>query len=333
MTALSVLDLSFVPQGASGPDALANTIGLARHADDLGFTRFWVAEHHNLPSIASGAPEVMIAAIAAATSRMRVGAGGVMLPNHAPLLVAERFKVLEALYPGRIDLGLGRAPGTDQLTALAVRRRTDGDPAEDFLERLRELFAWESGFPAGHPFAPIRVMPTDVALPPVFLLGSSGYSARLAAEIGAAFAFAHHFASHDAADAMLTYRQNFRPGWIDQPYSILTVAAIAAETDEEAERLAASADLMHLRRARGEFSPIPSLAEARAYPYTPMDRARILHDRARLFVGGADGLAERLSAFAGEMQADELMITTVVHDQEARRNSYALLADRLIGKT
>src|SRR4249919_3366508 len=199
MVPLSILDLSPVSAGSSGAVALRNSLDLARLADELGYLRYWVAEHHNLPSVASSAPDIIIGQIAAATARIRVGSGGVMLPNHAPLMVAERFKILEALFPGRIDLGIGRAPGTDQITSIALRRRQDIRDDDDFLERFQELLLFEQGsFPEGHPFRQIRAMPADVPLPPIFLLGSSGYSAQLAAAIGAGFSFAHHFASHDA---------------------------------------------------------------------------------------------------------------------------------------
>src|SRR5258705_1510859 len=206
MTPLSVLDLSPITTGHSGATAVRNSLDLAQLADRLGFARYWVAEHHNLPSIASSAPEIMIGQIAAATTRIRVGSGGVMLPNHAPLMVAERFKVLEALFPGRIDLGLGRAPGTDPVTSYALRRRQDaGD--DDFLERFQELLLLERrGFPDNHPFHAVHAMPKDVALPPIWLLGSSGYSAQLAAMVGLGFAFAHHFSDHDAVAPMLGYR-------------------------------------------------------------------------------------------------------------------------------
>ena len=206
MLPISVLDLSFTTTSTPGALALRQTIELAQLADGLGFRRFWVAEHHNLPSVASGAPEIMIGAIAAATSRIRVGSGGVMLPNHAPLMVAERFKVLEGLYPGRIDLGIGRAPGTDPRTSLALRRRQEVRADDDFLERFQELLAWQAGgFPDGHPFRSIRVMPEDVPVPPIWLLGSSDYSAELAGRVGLGFAFAHHFASLDAATAIGRY--------------------------------------------------------------------------------------------------------------------------------
>ena len=203
MTPLSILDLSPVSTGSTGADALRNTLDLARFADTLGYTRYWVAEHHNLPSIASSAPDIMIGQIAAITTHMRVGSGGVMLPNHAPLMVAERFKVLEALFPGRIDLGLGRAPGTDQVTSYALRNRQGISEQDDFLERFNELMLLETrAFPIGHPFHAIRAMPAETPLPPIYLLGSSDYSAQLAAQIGAAFSFAHHFATFDAAEAM-----------------------------------------------------------------------------------------------------------------------------------
>src|SRR5712672_1056645 len=212
MIPLSVLDLSPVVTGASGASSLRNSLDLAKFADLLGYTRYWVAEHHNLPSVASSAPEIMIGQIAAATSRIRVGSGGVMLPNHAPLMVAERFKVLEALFPGRIDLGLGRAPGTDPVTSYALRRRQDAGGDDDFLQRFQELLLFESSaFPEGHPFRAVHAMPQDVKLPPIWLLGSSGYSAQLAAMVGVGFSFAHHFSDHDATAPMLAYREQFKP--------------------------------------------------------------------------------------------------------------------------
>ena len=232
MTPLSILDLSPVSAGSTGAQALRNSLDLARLADGLGYVRYWVAEHHNLPAIASSAPDIMIGQIAAVTSRMRIGSGGVMLPNHAPLMVAERFKVLEALYPGRIDLGLGRAPGTDPATSYALRRRQGISEEDDFLERFNELMLLETrGFPAGHPFHNVHAMPADVPLPPIYLLGSSDYSAQLAGQIGAAFAFAHHFATFDAAEAMKLYRDNFRPSASHaKPYAILGTHVVCADT-------------------------------------------------------------------------------------------------------
>jgi luciferase family oxidoreductase group 1 len=329
VTALSVLDLSPVTTATPGSAALRNSLDLARLADRLGYKRYWLAEHHNLASIASSAPEIMIGQIAAATANIRVGSGGVMLVNHAPLMVAERFKVLEALFPGRIDLGLGRAPGTDPVTSYALRRRQDAREGDEFLERFQELILLErGGFPEGHPFRTVHAMPADVALPPVWLLGSSGYSAELAAAAGMGFAFAHHFAEHDAESAMLSYRAHFKPSQtLRGPYAILATAAIAADSDAEAERIAASADLHFVRRATGEYLPLVSPAEAAAYPYTPIDRERIARQRERLAVGGIEGVGRRLQALIDSTRADELMITTMVYDHAVRRRSYELLAE------
>jgi luciferase family oxidoreductase group 1 len=325
---LSVLDLSPVTTATPGSAALRNSLDLARLAERLGYKRYWVAEHHNLANIASSAPEIMIGQIAAATSTIRVGSGGVMLPNHAPLMVAERFKVLEALFPGRIDLGLGRAPGTDPVTSYALRARQDPREGDDFLERFQELLLLERhGFPEGHPFRNVRAVPADVPLPPIWLLGSSGYSAELAAAVGAGFAFAHHFAEYDAASAMLSYRAHFKPSAaMTGPYAILGGAVIAADSAEDAERIASSADLHFARRAKGEYAPLASPEEAAAYPYTPIDRERIGRQRTRLVVGAIARVKERLLALAEATRADELMITSLIYDHTARRYSYELLA-------
>jgi len=326
MVPLSVLDLSPVVTGASGADSLRNSLDLAQLADRLGYARYWVAEHHNLPSVASSAPEIMIGQIAAVTTRMRVGSGGVMLSNHAPLMVAERFKVLEALFPGRIDLGIGRAPGTDPVTSFALRRRQDN--ADDFLERFQELILFERrGFPPGHPFSTVYAMPKDIALPPIWLLGSSGYSAQLAAMAGMGFAFAHHFSDHDAVAPMLGYREQFQPSpTLAQPYAILGCAVVCADSAAEAERLATTIDLNWVRRARGEYLPLASPEEAAAYPYSPIDRERIKARRARLFVGTPASVRDALAPLLAATKADELMVTTMIHDHTARRRSYELLA-------
>ena len=329
MIPLSVLDLSPVSAGSSGAQALRNSLDLARLADRLGYVRYWVAEHHNLPSIASSAPEIMIGQIAAATEKIRVGSGGVMLPNHAPLMVAERFKVLEALFPRRIDLGLGRAPGTDPATSYMLRRRQGIGEEDDFLERFQELMLLEShGFPEGHPFAKVRAMPSEVALPPIFLLGSSDYSAQLAGHIGAAFAFAHHFANFDAVEAMRLYRENFRPSTAhDKPYAILATHVVCADTDAEAARLATTVELNFVRRAKGEYVPLASSEEAAAYDYTPVDRARIAQNASRLTVGAPATVKARLEPLIKATQADELMITSMMYDHAARKHCYELLAD------
>jgi len=328
MVPLSVLDLSPVAAGMSGATALRNSLDLARHVDRLGYTRYWVAEHHNLPSIASSAPDIMIGQIAAATTRMRIGSGGIMLPNHAPLMVAERFKVLEALFPGRVDLGIGRAPGTDPVTSYALRRRQDVSADDDFLERFQELLLLESrAFPDHHPFRSIRAMPSDVPLPPIWLLGSSDYSAEVAAAIGAGFSFAHHFAGYDAVAAMQSYRAHFKPSPARHtPWAILATAAICADTHEEAERLAASADLNYVRRMRGEYLPFASPEEALAHPFTAAEREAVRRNRARLFVGTPAAVREKLMTLVAAAGADEVMITTMVYDHAARKRSYELLA-------
>jgi luciferase family oxidoreductase group 1 len=250
-----------------------------------------------------------------------------MLPNHAPLMVAERFKILEGLFPGRIDLGLGRAPGTDQITSVALRRRQEVREEDDFLDRFQELLLLEqNGFPPTHPFSKVKAMPQDVPLPPIWLLGSSDYSAQLSAQIGVGFAFAHHFASHDADDAMLKYRQGFRPGALAKPHAILGTAVVCADTDEEANHLAKTVDLNFVRRSRGEFMPLSSPEEASMQSYTPIDLQRIQYNRSRMSVGSPKTVRAKLDALIAATQADEVMITTMVYDHQARRHSYELLA-------
>ncbi len=329
MVPLSILDLSPVTTGISGGQALRNSLDLARFADRLGFTRYWVAEHHNLPNIASSAPDIMIGQIAAVTSHMRVGSGGVMLPNHAPLQVAERYKVLEGLFPGRIDLGIGRAPGTDPVTSYALRRRQDDAAGDDFLERFQELLLFEqNGFPEGHPFRRVRAMPQDVALPPIYLLGSSDYSAQLAAHVGAGFSFAHHFSDFDPVGPMTTYRAQFKPSQtLTKPHAIIAAHVVCADSDAEADRLASSVDLNFARRRQGIYSPIPSPEEATAHAYSPNDRALIAHNRARLIVGDKNSVMARLEPLIRDTKADEVMVTSMIYDHEARKHCYALLAE------
>src|SRR5690242_10897201 len=329
MFPLSVLDLSPVAAGSTGAQALHNSLDLARHCDALGYTRYWCAEHHNLPSIAASAPEIMIGQIAAVTSHMRIGSGGVMLPNHAPLMVAERFKMLEALFPGRIDLGLGRAPGTDPATSYALRRRQGISDDDDFLERFNELMLIETrGFPAGHPFHNIRAMPAETPLPPIYLLGSSDYSAQLAAHIGAAFSFAQHFATFPAEEAMALYRDNFKPSATHaKPYAILGCAAVCADTDEEADHLARTIDLNLARRNRGEYLPLASPDEAASYPYSPAEQAAIERNRTRMAIGSPDTVKKQLGTLVEATKADEVMVTTMLYDHPARKRSYELLAE------
>jgi luciferase family oxidoreductase group 1 len=281
-----------------------------------------------MPAIASSAPDIMIGQIAAVTTAIRVGSGGVMLPNHAPLMVAERFKVLEALFPGRIDLGLGRAPGTDPATSYALRRRQGIGEDDDFLERFNELMLIEQhGFPAGHPFHNVRAMPAETPLPPIYLLGSSNYSAQLAAHIGAAFSFAHHFASFPADAAMALYRDNFKPSASHQtPNAILGTAVVCADTDEEADHLAKTVDLNLTWRNKGEYHPLASPEDAAKYPFTDAEKVAIAKNRARMSVGSPATVKAKLEALIASTKADEVMVTTMIHGHAARKRSYELLA-------
>lgn len=326
---LSVLDLSPVASGSNSAEALRNTLDLAKLADELGYTRYWLAEHHNTQLIASSTPEVMIGHVASVTKRIRVGSGGVMLPNHAPLHVAEAFRMLEALHPGRIDLGLGRAPGTDSLTALALRRSREALSADDFPMRLDELLAFlDGGFPENHPFEGVKAMPDDVPPPDVWLLGSSDFSSALAAQLGLGFAYAHHINPVLAVRALREYQDRFHPsGHTDKPQAMLAVSAVCAETDEKAELLARPLELTLLRFRQGRSARFPSVAEATEYPYTPEEREIIRYNRQRTFIGSPETVRERVSVLASQSGVEEIMITTMMHDHADRRKSYQLLAE------
>ncbi|HEX8244324.1 MAG TPA: LLM class flavin-dependent oxidoreductase [Longimicrobium sp.] len=324
---LSVLDLAPVASGSTPADAFRGMEELARLADRLGFVRYWLAEHHGMPNIASSSPEILIEHVASKTERIRVGSGGIMLPNHAPLRIAEAFHTLETLHPGRIDLGVGRAPGTDPVTSSALRPFD----AEQFPQQLAELVALSRGeFPPGHPFHRVRVVPMGVQLPPVWLLGSSGASARMAGELGMGYAFASHFSPAPAAPPLQAYRDAFRPSdAFPRPHAIVAASVICADTDEEAERLATSMQLVWVRLHRGEFGPFPSPEEAAAYPYTPQDLAVAAGYRRLQVVGAPARVGEQLQALAAKAGADELMIITAVHSHAARLRSYELLAEVL----
>jgi luciferase family oxidoreductase group 1 len=326
---LSVLDVSPVSSGSNGAQALRDSPELARLADRLGYQRYWLAEHHNLPSIASSAPEIMIGHVANVTERIRVGAGGIMLPNHAPLKVAETFRVLEALHPKRIDLGIGRAPGTDPVTATALRRSPDVLEAEDFPQRFGELLAFSGeGFPEDHPFRSVVAMPADVGLPPIWLLGSSGYSARAAGQMGLGYAFASHFSPADPGPAMRAYRESFEPSEdFERPSAILAVAVICGETDEHAERLGSSMELAWVRMRSGNPGPLPSPEEAMAYPYTPAERRLADAYRSMQVAGDPRTVQARIEELAERTAADEVMVTTNVYDHAERLRSYERLAE------
>ncbi len=324
---LSVLDLAPIASGSSGPEALRESLALARLAESLGYSRYWFAEHHGMPSIASSAPEILIDRVACSTERIRVGSGGIMLQNHAPLQVAEAFHTLAALHPGRIDLGIGRAPGTDPTTSAALR---PFDPSR-FAEQMAELIGLSRGdLPPDHPFTRVRVVPSEVRLPPIWMLGSSGGSARFAGEMGLGYGFASHFSPAPALPAIRAYREAFRPSEdFPRPHVILAMAVVCAPTREEADRVAASSDLLWVRIRRQEFLPIPTPEEALAYPYTPAERA-VAEERRRLtVVGDPDTVSDRILAAVEETRPDEVMVTTTAHDPAARRRSYELLADAL----
>jgi luciferase family oxidoreductase group 1 len=325
---LSVLDLSPISAGQGDARAVRETVELAQFAERLGYFRYWVAEHHNIPSVASTAPEIMIGQIAARTSHMRIGSGGIMLPNHAPLRVAEMFHVLEALYPHRIDLGIGRAPGTDQLTALALRRSKERLGAVDFPSQLTELIGLSYGdLPASHPFSSIRVIPTDVTLPPIWILGSTEDGAAIAAHFGLGFAFAHHINPGAALQAFEVYRSSFRASrWLDRPRTILTIQAICGETDEEAEHLASTFELAWIRLRTGRPAPLSPPKEASAYRYSDGEQEMLKYARLHYFAGGPATLRAKLLEQVNRLGANELMITTTIYEHATRMRSYELIA-------
>ena len=334
---LSVLDLAPVAAGSTPGDALRNTTELAKRTEELGFKRFWVAEHHNMPSIASSAPAVLIAHLAAATSTIRVGSGGVMLPNHAPLVVAEQFGTLEALHPGRIDLGIGRAPGTDQLTALALRRTMEGLNAEQFPQELMDLiglFAGDDGADGagGGGRGRITATPGRGDMPAVWLLGSSGYSAQLAGLLGLPFSFAHHFSSANTVPALALYRENFRPSrWLERPLAMVAVNTICADTDERARWLAGPAALSFLRLRTGKPQPLATPEEAAAHPYAPGEREIAWGRFESQAIGSPDTVRSRLAGLLERTGADELMLTTMVYDINDRIRSFELVCEKVAG--
>jgi luciferase family oxidoreductase group 1 len=325
---LSVLDLSPISAGQGEARAVRDTVELAQLTESLGYQRYWVAEHHNIPSVASTAPEIMIGQIAARTSSIRVGSGGIMLPNHAPLRIAESFHVLEALYPGRIDLGIGRAPGTDQLTALALRRSKDRLGAADFPAQLAELMGLSSGdLPPSHPFAGIKVIPSDVTLPPVWVLGSTEDGAAIAAQFGLGFAFAHHINPGGALPALDVYRSSFQASrWLDRPRTILTAQAICGETDEAAEHLASTFELAWIRLRSGRPAPLSPPDEASAYQYSLGEQEMLKYARLHYLAGSPTALREKLLQHVNQAGADELMIITTIYGHAQRLRSYELIA-------
>ncbi len=320
---LSILELAPVGKGSTAASALAGAVELARLGERLGYERLWVAEHHNMPGIASSSPAVLIAHLAASTTTLRIGAGGVMLPNHASLVVAEQFGMLEALHPGRIDLGLGRAPGTDPITAAALRRTSAAFAPDDFPEQLRDLFQFFGGT---HP--QITAVPGRGYQPAVWLLGSSDYSAQAAGVLGLPFSFAHHFASHNTVAALQLYRESFRPSaMLDQPYAMIGVPVICAETSERAKWLSGPSALSFVRLRQGRPTQLPTPEEAADYVFTPAEREVVRSWTAPLVRGEPEVVRAELELLAERTGADELMITTMVHGPADRLRSYELLAE------
>lgn len=351
---LSVLDLVTVGAGSTASRAVRTAVDIARLAERRGFHRYWVAEHHSMPGVASSSPAVLLAHLAAHTERIRLGSGGVMLPNHAPLVIAEQFGTLEAMAPGRVDLGLGRAPGTDGATAAALRRterlhegamgsplvERSREPGDEFPQQLAELTRFlDDSFPDGHPYAKIHAVPGPVQAtspggvqsphrPPLWLLGSSGFSARLAGSLGLPFAFAHHFSAANTIPALDLYRASFRPSEVlSAPYALIGVAALAAEEERTARRQVMTGALSMVRLRTGRPGLVPSPEEAEAYRFNELERGFVDSWLGNVVHGTPDAVRQGLDDLAKRTGADELMITANAHGSEARLRSYELIAD------
>jgi luciferase family oxidoreductase group 1 len=329
MLRLSVLDQSPIRSGGTPADAIHETLELAELADRLGYHRYWLAEHHASRGLAGSSPEVLIGQVAARTSGLRVGSGGVMLSHYSALKVAENFRVLETLFPGRIDLGIGRAPGSDQRTARALRHGPGALGLEHFPAQIADVVAWlHDRLPPDHPFAGVTAMPTGATAPEVWLLGSSDESALYAAELGTAFSFAHFIVGDAGAGVMRAYRGRFRPSpWLAEPRGSVGVFALCADSEDEARRLALSRELFVVQLYTGRHGPYPSPEEAERYPYTLRERMILDDARRRTIAGTPDRVRAQLVDLAAEYEVDELVIVTITHDPKARRRSYELLAE------
>jgi luciferase family oxidoreductase group 1 len=329
---LSVLDQSPAKQEATQDQAIRESLALAKYCDALGYHRYWVSEHHNSASIVGTAPEVLMAAIAATTQHIRVGSAGVMLPHYSTLKVAEQFRVLEAIAPGRIDLGLGRAPGSDRLTAMALN--PDPNAAENFPNQVYELDLWLRGepLPAGHPFREIRAHPQGPTTPEIWILGSSDYGAQLAAHFGLPYAYAYFFTEgRGTEEALAIYRRNYRPSTRHpQPLSTICVWALAADTEAEARHLLTTREHWRIGFERGLRTPLLSPRAAAAHPYTEADRSIIQRLRDRAIVGSADQVASKLREIAAVFGLDEIVINTWTYDPAARQRSYELIAQAIL---
>ena len=325
---LSILDQSPVISGHTPAAAVAATLELARHAERLGYQRYWLAEHHAIAALADPCPEVLLARLGAETKRLRIGTGGVLLPYYSPFKVAEVFRMLEALYPGRVDLGIGRAPGGDARTAHAVGGG-QLPTAEDFPQRVWELVAHLDGaLPEDHPHRHVRLQPGGDTAPEVWLLGSSDYSGALAAQLGLRFAFAHFINPRGGDGVTRAYRQRFQPSAREAaPAAIVCVFVICAADDAEAERLATAIDLRRLHMALGRDTPVPTLAEAERHTYSDEERRYVLGQRERAVIGGPEKCLRELSTLAERYAADEVMALTITGDYGSRLKSYELLAE------
>ncbi len=327
---LSVLDQSTVVTGRTPAASIQESLALARHCEALGYHRYWLAEHHNSASQAGTAPEVLMAAIAATTSRIRIGSAGIMLPHYSSLKVAEQFRVLEAIAPGRIDMGLGRAPGLDARTAHALNPAADS-AADHFPAQVRDLLHWVRAekLVEGHPFRDVAAQPAGPTAPQAWILGSSDYGAQVAAYFGLPFCFAHFITDgQGAAEALAAYRSTFRPqATLEQPHATIAVWAMATDTEAEADQHFASRALWRLGRDRGIYAALPSPDEAAAHPYSESEKTRVHAMRARAFAGTAAQVHSRLTETAENLGVDEVTILTTMHDAMARRRSYSLLAE------
>ena len=323
---LSVLDLAPVVAGSTPREALANSTDLIRRVEALGYTRYWVAEHHNMPGIASSSPAVLLSHLGNHSTTIRLGSGGVMLPNHSPLVIAEQFGMLEALHPGRIDLGIGRAPGTDQVTAAALRRGDPHKAAEEFPQSFRELLAY---FDGEHP--QIRAVPGKGYKPAIWMLGSSDFGAQVAALLGLPFSFAHHFAAANTEPALHIYKSHFTPSeeshGLKEPYCSIGVSVVCAETEERARYLAKPGELSFVRLRTGKPARFPSPEEAAEYQFSPLERELLRGREGSVIIGDQASVFAQLDDLVARTGVNELMVTTTLHDHADRVRSYELLAD------
>ena len=329
MTILSVLDQSPIQAGGTAATAILETIKLAQLADRLGYHRYWVAEHHSSEGLAGSAPEALVGQIAARTERIRVGSGGVMLSHYSPLKVAETFRLLETFYPGRIDLGIGRAPGSDQRTAQALAYGQQARGPDIYPNQVQDLIAWlGDGLPTDHPFSGIVASPPVEHRPELWMLGSSDQSAQLAAHFGVPYSFAHFITDESGPTMMRSYQMKFQPSALfSEPQGSIGVFVLCADTEEEAHRLAASRDLWRVRLDLGEIGPVPTPEEALAYEYSDVELQRRDYHRRRNIIGAPEQVKKGLQEVLAKYRVDEAVVVTITHDYAARARSYELLAE------